>query len=482
LFFSGSTAAAQAELNPIARRRTGSADLSAVPHDINAFAPKSKEALRLRLYAGLVLTDAFCIFGGFVAANAFRFDDPFAARGLGYSAAFLPPFLALALASGAYSLEALERPMVGAWKSLRALMITVLALLIALFLSKSSTAVSRVTVALGITLAAIALVAARRGYGRCAGELTHWSFINELLLIDGVPGVRTGRHYTFFADEHGISSRANDPRTLEALGKLLEGFDRVLVAAPEENRLAWREMLRGAGIDIELLAPELDQFGAIRVRRSDLGPALLVAPGPLRIQERIVKRAFDLVVATWLLLLLMPLMLSIALAIKLTSTGPALFRQRRFGRANRQFEMLKFRTMYFHRCDADGACSARFDDDRITPLGRLLRRTSMDELPQLINVLKGEMSLVGPRPHALASSAENSLFWNIDGRYWHRGAVKPGITGLAQVRGYRGATRTTNDVTNRVNSDLEYLLQWSIWRDIRILIRTASVLAHHNAF
>jgi lipopolysaccharide/colanic/teichoic acid biosynthesis glycosyltransferase len=106
----------------------------------------------------------------------------------------------------------------------------------------------------------------------------------------------------------------------------------------------------------------------------------------------------------------------------------------------------------------------------------------MDELPQLINVLKGEMSLVGPRPHAIASTAENSLFWNIDGRYWQRGAVKPGITGLAQVRGYRGATRTTSDVMNRVNSDLEYLVQWSIWRDVKILVRTASVLAHQNAF
>jgi len=144
--------------------------------------------------------------------------------------------------------------------------------------------------------------------------------------------------------------------------------------------------------------------------------------------------------------------------------------------------MLKFRSMYIDRCDPDGTCSALLEDDRVMPLGRLLRRTSLDELPQLINVLKGEMSLVGPRPHAIASTAENSLFWNIDGRYWHRGAVKPGITGLAQVRGYRGATRTTIDVMNRVNSDLEYLVHWSIWRDIKILVRTASVLAHQNAY
>jgi exopolysaccharide biosynthesis polyprenyl glycosylphosphotransferase len=454
----------------------------ALSHTTDARPPSSKEALRLRLYVGLVLVDAFCIFAGFLGANAIRFDQLFAAKGLSYSATILPPFFALALANGAYSLDALEHPPTGTWRAVRALSITVVALLIALFLSKSSAAVSRVTVGLGLTFAAVAMTAGRLAYGKYAGELAHWNFLNELLLVDGISTPLTERRHTLFVQELGISPRANDPETLERLGKLLQGFDRVLVAAPLENRLPWRETLKGAGIDIELLAPELEQFGAIRFRRCEMGPALLVAPGPLRFQERITKRVFDLVVGSSLLLLVAPLMLAIALAIKLTSDGPILFRQRRLGRANRQFEMLKFRSMYIDRCDPDGTCSALLEDDRVMPLGRLLRRTSLDELPQLINVLKGEMSLVGPRPHAIASTAENSLFWNIDGRYWHRGAVKPGITGLAQVRGYRGATRTTIDVMNRVNSDLEYLVHWSIWRDIKILVRTASVLAHQNAY
>ena len=449
---------------------------------LRAYTPRSKEGLRLRLYVGLVLLDVFCVLSGFTIANGVRFDNPLATEGWSYSAAILPLFLALALATGAYSLGALECPATGTWKALRALTVTALTLLLALFLTKSSAGVSRVTFAVGIATAVVGIIASRRAFGKYAGELVNWNFVNELLLIDRLPVMPTGRQHVVFADQHGISSCANDPHTLECLGKLVDGYDRVIVAARKENRLAWREKLKGCGVDIEMLAPELDQLGATTVRRSELGSALLVAPGPLTIQQRIVKRSFDLIAGTALLLLIAPLMAMIALAIALTSSGPVLFRQRRIGRGNRQFEMLKFRTMYAAQCDAEGTRSAAKDDDRITPVGRLLRRTSLDELPQLFNVLKGEMSLVGPRPHAIASTAGNALFWNVDDRYWHRGSVKPGITGLAQVRGYRGATITEVDILNRVNSDIEYLSRWSIWTDIKILVRTMGVMAHRNAF
>jgi lipopolysaccharide/colanic/teichoic acid biosynthesis glycosyltransferase len=118
----------------------------------------------------------------------------------------------------------------------------------------------------------------------------------------------------------------------------------------------------------------------------------------------------------------------------------------------------------------------------VTTVGAVLRHTSLDELPQLLNVLKGEMSIVGPRPHAVGSTAENDFFWNIDDRYWQRGAVKPGITGLAQIRGFRGATGTRKDLTDRVQADLEYLADWSIWKDIAIILRTIRVVVHPNAF
>jgi polysaccharide biosynthesis protein PslA len=138
--------------------------------------------------------------------------------------------------------------------------------------------------------------------------------------------------------------------------------------------------------------------------------------------------------------------------------------------------------MRAERADAAGNQSTRRDDDRITRVGRFIRATSIDELPQLFNVLRGEMSLVGPRPHALGSTAGDQLFWEVDQRYWHRHASKPGLTGLAQIRGYRGATPMRDDLTNRLAADLEYINGWTIWRDISILITTLKVIVHRNAY
>jgi lipopolysaccharide/colanic/teichoic acid biosynthesis glycosyltransferase len=132
--------------------------------------------------------------------------------------------------------------------------------------------------------------------------------------------------------------------------------------------------------------------------------------------------------------------------------------------------------------DAVGRLSAERNDARITRIGRFLRRTSLDELPQLYNVLIGDMSLVGPRPHALESTAEGKYFWEAVDEYWSRHAVKPGITGLAQIRGFRGATESHRDIKERVASDLEYANSWSIWLDIKILLLTPLVLIHRNAY
>ncbi|NCU10859.1 MAG: sugar transferase, partial [Sphingomonadaceae bacterium] len=130
----------------------------------------------------------------------------------------------------------------------------------------------------------------------------------------------------------------------------------------------------------------------------------------------------------------------------------------------------------------DGKVSASREDNRITRIGRLIRRTSIDELPQIFNVLKGDMSIVGPRPHALGSQAGQKLFWEVDDRYWTRHALKPGLTGLAQVRGFRGATDREADLANRLDSDLEYLGSWSLWHDMRIVLETLRVLVHARAF
>jgi lipopolysaccharide/colanic/teichoic acid biosynthesis glycosyltransferase len=138
--------------------------------------------------------------------------------------------------------------------------------------------------------------------------------------------------------------------------------------------------------------------------------------------------------------------------------------------------------MYVESSDSQGAVSTARGDKRITRVGRFIRSTSIDELPQIFNILRGEMSFVGPRPHAMGSLAGNQLFWEIDSQYSHRHACKPGLTGLAQVRGFRGATHSREDLINRLQADLEYVNGWSVWRDISILLATVKVVAHRNAF
>jgi lipopolysaccharide/colanic/teichoic acid biosynthesis glycosyltransferase len=207
-----------------------------------------------------------------------------------------------------------------------------------------------------------------------------------------------------------------------------------------------------------------------------------VSIGPLGLRSRALKRAFDVAAAGGALLLLSPLLLAVALAITLEDGGPVLFVQRRVGRGNRFFPIFKFRSMTVNDEGRDGRQSASKSDQRITRIGRLIRCSSIDELPQLLNVLRGDMSLVGPRPHAIGSQAGDTLFWEVDARYWERHALKPGLTGLAQIRGWRGATDREEDLAGRLNADLEYLNGWSLWRDVWIILSTFKVLMHDRAF
>jgi len=189
------------------------------------------------------------------------------------------------------------------------------------------------------------------------------------------------------------------------------------------------------------------------------------------------KRALDVFGATVGLIFLAPLMILVVIIISLDSAGPAIFRQRRTGLAGRTFVIYKFRTMRV-REDGPDIRQASRNDARVTRVGRFMRRTSLDELPQLYNVLRGEMSLVGPRPHAVA----HDEFYGANLRdYYARFLVKPGLTGLAQVSGLRGPTDTIDDMDARIGMDLEYVRRRSLWLDIQILLRTVLVVAFHPA-
>lgn len=207
-------------------------------------------------------------------------------------------------------------------------------------------------------------------------------------------------------------------------------------------------------------------------------PLLSVFKKPINDWDYVVKTIEDKVVASLMLLFSLPLLILIAIAIKLDSPGPVIFKQYRYGFNHELFKVWKFRTMYEHLEDPDCATQTTRADFRVTRLGKFLRRTSLDELPQLINVLKGDMSIVGPRPHALATKSEGQLISEVVDKYAARHKVKPGITGWAQVNGWRGETDTAEKVQGRVDCDLYYIENWSLWFDIFIMLKSASVIFH----
>lgn len=264
------------------------------------------------------------------------------------------------------------------------------------------------------------------------------------------------------------------------LAGILSTADRVVVRCTKEKRDVWTHVLQGMNVHAEILAPEMSK--ALALGHYEGRATFVVAKGPLNLRDRLLKRFCDVALSFLILLALAPFMALVALAIKIESPGPVFFIQDRIGRQNRLFKIFKFRSMYTQKCDFSGSQSSRRDDDRITRVGRFIRKTSIDELPQLFNVLFGTMSIVGPRPHAISSTAKSKLFWEVDARYWHRHACKPGITGLAQVRGFRGATIQERDLTDRLEADLEYLANWSLWNDMMIMVRTFAVVMHKNAF
>jgi putative colanic acid biosysnthesis UDP-glucose lipid carrier transferase len=192
-----------------------------------------------------------------------------------------------------------------------------------------------------------------------------------------------------------------------------------------------------------------------------------------------IKRISDIVLATVILVLLAPVMLLTALAVRLSSPGPVIFRQRRYGLYGEEIMVYKFRSMTVTE-NGDTVTQARREDPRVTRVGAVLRRTSLDELPQFINVLQGKMSIVGPRPHAVA---HNEQYRKLIKGYMLRHKVKPGITGWAQVNGMRGETDTLEKMEARIRYDLDYLRSWSLWLDLWIILKTVMVvLRRDNAY
>ncbi len=319
--------------------------------------------------------------------------------------------------------------------------------------------------------------------GRKAVLIYQGSFISDL----GAPdlerhGLRIEHKLSLGApddDEHLVAQRVDLAVEIAQNSKV----DEILIAADVGD---WQRLkphfarLRQLPLPVSLIARDwLAEF--VRQPAHILGSSTLVElqHPPLNVLQRAAKRVLDIVVSVCGLVLLWPLLTFMALLIQFDSPGPVLFRQTRIGFNGKAFKIYKFRTMTVLEDGAD-VRQATQEDERITPFGRWLRKTSIDELPQLFNVLKGDMSIVGPRPHAVL---HDSHFGQLIADYALRRRMKPGITGWAQVSGFRGGTPEVDLMTSRVQLDMLYIEKWSIWLDLRIIVHTIFVvLRGHNAY
>ena len=453
--------------------------------DSLADTPECKYNLRTRLYFELLLLDCLLVALAFGGIGWFSGSSWLSVQGVNLGAMVVPIYLGVAINGNAYSLQALMQPARSATQAAFLLFFTMLAVQCVLYFAHVSASISRLLFGCGILVSAVLLAAARHPFSRYALKRAGGKLTAELLIKDGVRldlDSDDDKLVVVDAESHSIRPDLNDPWMLHRLGSWLRNFDRVMIACPQEQRHAWSILLRGANIQGEIIVPDSASCGAIGIGSFAGRETHVVSKGALNMPNRVKKRLFDLALTLPALVLLAPLMVLVAIAIKLDSRGPVLFLQDRVGLGNRLFRIAKFRSMHAGGTDHTGQISASREDTRITRVGRIIRATSIDELPQLYNVLLGHMSIVGPRPHALGSTAEAKLFWEISEHYWCRHALKPGITGLAQIRGYRGATEKAIDLERRLSADLEYLKDWSLTREILIVLRTFKVIFHENAF
>lgn len=438
--------------------------------------------LQFRAVLYLLCVDAVAVFLGFMAAAIPRYALSTDTGWLVFVLVLVPLYALIASSLDAYDTANLQDPFRAIRRGLQALVLATGCVILAVFYLKSATIFSRFTIGFGSALATIFLAVGRYVFVRHLERIVGGNPFSSILLCDRGAPIPPGNFSMIMAAEAYFDPEEHDPHMYDRLATVIASADRVVVTCAPEHRMAWAQALRGANVQSEIVVPELSSLSPLGLGLNRDVPTIIVAAGPLSLMDRIIKRAFDIAVAAAALICLIPLLVITAIAVRLNSSGPIIFKQVRIGRSNQMFSMYKFRSMYVRQLDGEGNRSTSRDDDRVTPIGRIIRKTSIDELPQLINVLKGDMSIVGPRPHALGSRAADKLFWEVDQRYWGRHAAKPGLTGLAQIRGFRGATLVEDDLKNRLHADLEYLENWSIWRDVKIIFLTVRVILHRNAF
>ncbi len=318
------------------------------------------------------------------------------------------------------------------------------------------------------------------GFSDLSRKLTHQFKQNPRLKM-GCMGFFDDR-WSQRIPEYLPKNRRRQPETLGSIASAAEfvktyNVQHIYIALPlsaQPRVLALLDELRDTTASIYFI-PDIVSFNLIQANISTINgiPILTVCESPFIGINSIIKRVSDVVLSLSILLLIAPLMLLIAAGVKLSSRGPVLFKQRRYGLDGKDIVVYKFRSMTVMEDDAQQINQATRNDPRITRFGGFLRRTSLDELPQFINVLQGRMSIVGPRPHAIS---HNEMYRSLIKGYMIRHKVKPGITGWAQINGFRGETDLLEKMQARIDYDLDYLRNWSLFLDLLIIFKTISVV------
>jgi Undecaprenyl-phosphate glucose phosphotransferase len=397
--------------------------------------------------------------------------------------------------AGAYQLSAIRDPLSGVGSLLQGVVAVAMVFLVIGFLTQTSIAWSRLWAGLWFTFTLIGLTGARAGL---LVLTLRWAKNGALQRNVAVVGAgpeaeRLLAHIASGGDPtvcivgvfdnratrvpksvvgHPVRGRVADLREFTKAMPV----DEVIVTIPwtaEDSLMSIFSELRCLPVDVRL-APGPIGYRLLSRPVSHLArlPLLHVADRPLDDWSRIIKWLEDRILASLILLLIALPMALIAVAIKLDSPGPVFFRQKRYGFNNQLIEVLKFRSMSNDHCDQDGVISTQVNDARVTRVGAFIRRTSLDELPQFINVLRGEMSIVGPRPHATQTKTGGNLLEDVVAEYRVRHKVKPGITGWAQVNGWRGTIDSVDKLRHRVECDIYYLENWSLMFDLKIIALT----------
>ena len=360
-----------------------------------------------------------------------------------------------------------------------------------LFFSKMSTDFSRMVVMIWFTTTFVSLVTWRYIFQQFLASMRTKGYNTRSIAIFGLSekGIRLAQEVAQNPDTGYRLNGIYDDRSEERLDKgyhsLIEGnikqgieaakneeYDIIYITLPIAAQGRIQEMLFDLGdttANVHVV-PDLFMYCLMHGEMSHIGgvQTISVYDNPMQGGAAIVKRFEDIVLSTIILSIIALPMLAIAIGVKLSSKGPVIFKQHRYGLNGKRIEVWKYRSMTVTE-NANVVTQAKKGDARITPFGAFLRRTSLDELPQFINVLKGDMSVIGPRPHAVTHNEE---YRKIVDYYMLRHKVKPGITGWAQVNGWRGETDTLDKMTKRIEFDLEYIRNWSIWLDFKIVLFT----------